>query len=122
MRIIITGATGQVGRALQKVLAGQGLNILDTPRFDVADPAVVQQLAELRPELIIHSAAMTNVDGCARDPDLAFKVNAFGAQNVAHACLRCNAELYVVLRVCDRVIVEHLEIGPASNWPRGYFA
>ena len=96
MRIIITGATGQVGRALQKVLAGQGLNILDTPRFDVADPAVVQQLAELRPELIIHSAAMTNVDGCARDPDLAFKVNAFGAQNVAHACLRCNAEMVYI--------------------------
>lgn len=37
-------------------------------------------------------------------------------------CLRCNAELYVILRVCDLVIVEHLEIGPAANWPRGYFA
>jgi dTDP-4-dehydrorhamnose reductase len=96
MRIIITGATGQVGRALHKVLAGQGLNILNIPRFDVADPAVVQQLAELRPELIIHSAAMTNVDGCARDPEMAFKVNAFGAQNVAHACLRCNAEMVYI--------------------------
>ncbi|HXW00861.1 MAG TPA: dTDP-4-dehydrorhamnose reductase [Anaerolineae bacterium] len=96
MRIVITGATGQVGRALQKVLTGQSLNILDIPRFDVADPAVVQQLVELRPELIIHSAAMTNVDGCARDPDMAFKVNAFGAQNVAHACLRCNAEMVYI--------------------------
>jgi dTDP-4-dehydrorhamnose reductase len=96
MRIIITGATGQVGQTIHKVLAGRGLNILDTPRFDVADPAVVQQLAELRPELIIHSAAMTNVDGCARDPDTAFKVNAFGAQNVAHACLRCNAEMVYI--------------------------
>lgn len=93
MRIVITGATGQVGRALQKVLADQGLNVLNTPRFDVANPATVQQLSELSPELVIHCAAMTNVDGCAKDPDTAFKVNAFGAQNVAHACLRCNAEM-----------------------------
>lgn len=96
MRIVITGATGQVGRALQKVLAGQGLNVLKTPRFDVADPAIVQQLSNLSPELVIHCAAMTNVDGCARDPDAAFKVNAFGTQNVAHACLRCNAEMVYI--------------------------
>jgi dTDP-4-dehydrorhamnose reductase len=93
MRIVITGATGQVGRALQKVLTDQGLNVLNTPRFDVANPATVQQLSELSPELVIHCAAMTNVDGCAKDPDTAFKVNAFGAQNVAHACIRCNAEM-----------------------------
>jgi len=93
MRIVITGATGQVGRALQKVLVDQGLNVLNTPRFDVANPATVQQLSDLSPELVIHCAAMTNVDGCAKDPDTAFKVNAFGAQNVAHACLRCNAEM-----------------------------
>src|SRR6185503_14378802 len=90
---VITGATGQVGRALQKVLADQSLNVLNTPRFDVANPATVQQLSELSPELVIHCAAMTNVDACAKDPDTAFKVNAFGAQNVAHACLRCNAEM-----------------------------
>lgn len=93
MRIVITGATGQVGRALQKVLADQGLHVLKPPRFDVANPATVQQLSKLSPELVIHCAAMTNVDGCAKDPDTAFKVNAFGAQNVAHACLRCNAEM-----------------------------
>lgn len=96
MRIIITGASGQVGRALQQVLSEQGFNVLPTPRFDVADHAIVQQLSALSPELVIHCAAMTNVDGCATDPDTAFKVNAFGAQNVAHACLRCNAEMVYV--------------------------
>ncbi|MBC6952118.1 NAD-dependent epimerase/dehydratase family protein [candidate division KSB1 bacterium] len=79
MRIIITGASGQVGRALQQVLSEQGLNVLPTPRFDVADHAIVPQLSALSPELVIHCAAMTNVDGCATDPDTAFKVNAFGA-------------------------------------------
>jgi dTDP-4-dehydrorhamnose reductase len=39
---------------------------------------------------------MTNVDGCARDPDRAFNINAFGTQNVAHACLRCNAEMVYI--------------------------
>ncbi|MCK6624555.1 MAG: dTDP-4-dehydrorhamnose reductase [Anaerolineae bacterium] len=96
MRIIITGVNGQVGRALQQVLSEQGFNVLSTPRFDVADHAIVQQLSALSPELVIHCAAMTNVDGCATDPDTAFKVNAFGTQNVAHACLRCNAEMVYV--------------------------
>ncbi|MCL4298356.1 MAG: dTDP-4-dehydrorhamnose reductase [Anaerolineae bacterium] len=105
MRIIITGASGQLGQALQKVLTDQGLPILQIPdfdgtdltsKFDVADHAIVQQLSALRPELIIHCAAMTNVDGCAADPDAAYKINAFGTQNVAHACLRCNAEMVYI--------------------------
>lgn len=105
MRIIITGASGQLGQALQKVLTDQGLQILQIPdfdgtdltsKFDVADHAIVQQLSALRPELIIHCAAMTNVDGCAADPDAAYKINAFGTQNVAHACLRCNAEMVYI--------------------------
>jgi dTDP-4-dehydrorhamnose reductase len=39
---------------------------------------------------------MTHVDGCAKDPDTAFKINAFGTQNVAHACLRVNAAMLCV--------------------------
>lgn len=96
MRVLITGASGQLGRALQKVLPAYGMNLLAVPRIDVADHNAVQQISDLSPELVIHAAAMTNVDGCAKDPDLAFKVNAFGAQNVAHACLRCNAEMVYV--------------------------
>lgn len=105
MRVVITGASGQVGRALQNILTIQGCHILQIPEFDpadqspkfnVADPAIVQQLSALSPELVIHCAAMTNVDGCATDPDAAFRINAFGTQNVAHACLRCNAEMVYI--------------------------
>lgn len=105
MRIVITGASGQVGRALQKVLTDQGFHILQipefdpadqSPRFNVSDPTIVQQLSALSPEMVIHCAAMTNVDGCAADPDAAFRINAFGTQNVAHACLRCNAEMVYI--------------------------
>jgi dTDP-4-dehydrorhamnose reductase len=96
MRILITGANGQLGRTLQKVLSSQDLYLADLPDLDVADHTSVQRISDLNPELVIHCAAMTNVDGCARDPDAAFKVNAFGTQNVAHACLRCNAEMVYI--------------------------
>jgi dTDP-4-dehydrorhamnose reductase len=96
MRVIITGASGQLGRTLQKVLTGQNFNVLDMPRFDVQDHSIVQKLSDWYPELVIHCAAMTDVDGCAKDPDTAFSVNAFGTQNVAHACLRCNAQMVYV--------------------------
>lgn len=96
MRILITGMTGQVGQALRKVLTDRGDNVLDVPRFDITDHDTVQKISGLSPDLVIHCAAMTNVDGCARDPDAAFRVNAFGAQNVAHGCLRCNAGMVYV--------------------------
>ena len=96
MRIYITGITGQLGQALKKVLIEQGQTILDTPRWDVADHAIVQKIGDLRPDLVIHTAAMTDVDGAARDPDAAFRVNAFGAQNVAHGCLQANADMIYI--------------------------
>jgi dTDP-4-dehydrorhamnose reductase len=98
MRIVITGADGQLGQALQKVFKEQGETVIptDIPDFDLTDPQIVQKLSNLNPSIIIHSAAMTNVDGCAKDPDLAFSINAFGTQNVAHACLRSNADMVCV--------------------------
>jgi dTDP-4-dehydrorhamnose reductase len=98
MRIVITGANGQLGQVLQKMLEARGDTVIptDVPEFDITDTRIVQQLAAFNPNIILHPAAMTNVDGCAKDPDLAFKVNAFGAQNVAHACLRCNADMVYV--------------------------
>lgn len=96
MRVIVTGANGQLGRALTQILTKNNFDVLNFPRMDVADSAIVAALSDAYPELVIHCAAMTNVDGCAKDPDRAFKVNAFGAQNVAHACLRCNAQMVYI--------------------------
>ena len=98
MRIVITGANGQLGQALQGMLNEQGETVIptDTPEFDITQHTIVQKLAGLNPDLVIHCAAMTNVDGCAKDPDMAFRVNAFGSQNVAHACLRSNAAMVYI--------------------------
>jgi dTDP-4-dehydrorhamnose reductase len=93
MRIIITGALGQLGQAMQVALSEHTLTLIDIPDWDITDPQLVPLMADLKPEVMIHCAAMTDVDGCARNPDLAYHVNAFGTQNVALACQRAGAAL-----------------------------
>lgn len=97
MRIAITGSDGQLGRAVHEALS-PAHEVIPLPhrQFDVADTKSTGALAELRPEVVIHCAAMTNVDACARDPALAFRMNAFGTQNVALACRRVDAALVYI--------------------------
>ncbi|HZQ10991.1 MAG TPA: dTDP-4-dehydrorhamnose reductase [Anaerolineae bacterium] len=97
MKIAITGSEGQLGRALQAELhAHHNLILLSSREFDITDRANIPRLADLAPDLVIHTAAMTNVDGAARDPVTAFRINAFGTQNVALACQRANAALVYI--------------------------
>ena len=93
MRVVITGARGQLGTAMQTALVGADLALVDLPEWDITDPQQVSRLADLKPDVVVHCAAMTDVDGCARNPDLAYHVNAFGTQNVALACQRAGAAL-----------------------------
>ncbi len=93
MRIVITGALGQLGTAMQAALAGADLILIDVPDWDITDPRQVSRMADLKPEVVIHCAAMTDVDGCARNPDLAYRINTFGTQNVALACQRAGAAM-----------------------------
>lgn len=96
MKIAITGSDGQLGRAAQHALAAHELVPLTRREFDIADQTAIRTLAELEPDIVIHSAAMTNVDACARDPAEAFRINAFGTQNIALACQRTNAALVYI--------------------------
>jgi dTDP-4-dehydrorhamnose reductase len=94
MRIVITGCRGQLGTALQKALAGETLLCLDLPECDVTDPGhVVDTVVEFEPEVVIHAAAMTDVDGCERNPEQAFRANVLGTQNIAMACGRSGAAM-----------------------------
>jgi len=97
MRIVITGHKGQLGRALQEVLEGETLVGLDLPEYDITDrQATAQAIADFGPQVVIHTAAMTNVDGCERNPDAAYRINALGTQNVALACQKCGAAMVYV--------------------------
>jgi len=94
MRVVITGHRGQLGRALQHTFAGHDMLGVDLPEHDITNPnTLTATFIDWRPDLVIHTAAMTDVDGCERDPDLAFRVNTLGTHNVALACARAGADL-----------------------------
>ncbi len=79
-RVLVTGAGGQVGRALRAHLPGAVY--LDRAALDVRDPVAVR--ATFGPgDVVVHAAAMTDVDGCERDPAAAFAANADAARDVA---------------------------------------
>lgn len=104
MRILITGAMGRLGGQLVEVLTGRGHQVTGVDvvgdiiaRLDVTDFSATRAfVAHLEPDLVIHPAAWTDVDGCAREPERAITVNGFGAQNVALAAANVNAPVLYV--------------------------
>ena len=97
MRIFITGHKGQLGRALYAALAEHTLTGCDLPELDITDrEAIGAAVADFAPDVVIHAAAWTHVDGCARDPERAYRVNALGTQNVALACAEAGAAMVYI--------------------------
>lgn len=91
MRIAVTGANGQVGRAVQSVAPDFGAEIVPftSAHLDVSDArATLAALADARPDAIIHAGAITNTDGCETEVERAYAVNALGAGYVAAAAAR----------------------------------
>jgi len=97
MRIFVTGCKGQLGRALQAALDEDTLTGCDLPELDITDrEAIGAAIASFAPDVVIHAAAWTDVEGCARDPERAYQANALGTQNVALACAACDAAMVYV--------------------------
>ena len=78
-RVLVTGAGGQLGAALVEAFAGDDVAALTRAEWDVTLPLA---LAE-QPEIVLHAAAWTDVDGAEDDPQSAAAVNVGGTQNVA---------------------------------------
>lgn len=96
MRILITGAQGQLGQALQQAFSGEDLILKDLPEFDLTRPDCESQIVAASPSVILHAGAYTNVDGAEREPNRAMVVNAQGTSFVARAAATLNARLMYI--------------------------
>lgn len=96
-----------LGTDARRMLAQEGHHILATDvgpaatgeiaPLDITDLAGVRAVfGEFRPDVVLHGAAYTNVDGCERDPDMAFRVNALGTWTVAAAAEEVDAALVAI--------------------------
>jgi dTDP-4-dehydrorhamnose reductase len=98
MRIVVTGGAGMLGTDLLIRLAcGHEAKGIDLADVDILDEHGTRDvIVGIRPDWVIHCAAFTNVDGCEKEPEKAFSVNADGARNVAKACWSAGARLLYV--------------------------
>ena len=103
MRVAVTGAGGRLGRALIAALEDApftgplGPLAWSRPAYDLDDPeAAVRCIRQTVPEVVIHAAAWTDVDGCAREPERAMRRNALAVAELADACVRSGTDLVLV--------------------------
>jgi dTDP-4-dehydrorhamnose reductase len=96
LRMLITGANGQLGRELTEILPERGHEVTALPRgeLDIADATSVERAVEAHsPELVVNAAAYTDVDGCETELGTAYAVNALGPRNLAQSCERWGCKL-----------------------------
>ena len=125
LRILVTGAGGQVGSEVAHHLPHHDVIALDRLSCDLTDRDMVEQaVAAAAPAAVVNCAAWTDVDGCEADPERAVLVNALGARHVAVACTRVGAHLvhvstdYVFSGDKDGAYDEWDEPGPRTVYGR----
>lgn len=128
MKIMITGAYGQLGNELSDILKngkseigridsaykGCEIEAVDIDKMDIADlNSVLIFTNKQKPDIIINCAAMTNVDLCENDFETAMKVNAIGARNVAMAAESIGAKL---IHVSTDYVFPGTGTSPYTEW------
>lgn len=96
MKILLTGATGQLGREICRARLPSGTRLIAASRtqLDLSRPADISRfVAEIAPDLVINAAAHTAVETAEQEPDRAFAVNRDGAAALAKAAAQCNAPI-----------------------------
>ena len=86
MKVLLTGSNGQLGRELTRQLEKKKIDHVgyDIPEFDVTDKEKIAAIiAKEQPTVIINCGALTNVDGCETQRDLAMAINAVGPKYLA---------------------------------------
>jgi dTDP-4-dehydrorhamnose reductase len=132
MRILLAGHRGKLGSTLLPLLLAQSslppsggepeggepaahtVLGIDLPDHDITDRDAMLTLArEFRPDLVLNAAAMTDVDGCARNPALAYRVNGMGAQNLALAAAGVGAEF---MQISTNEVFDGETTEPYHEW------
>ena len=126
-KVLITGAHGQLGRALVRVCANRGIDSegrdIDTLDIDDAE-SVTRWIESSRPSDIINCAAYTAVDDCETDEQSALRVNGTAVGHMATACNAVGARLvqistdYVFAGDGDRPYLEDDPVAPISAYGR----
>ena len=96
MKIIVTGANGQLGSDVVAELENNGHTVIpaDIAQLDITDFSAVESFFEnVKPEAVIHCAAYTNVDGAETEKELCRRINADGTENIARMCQKHGAKL-----------------------------
>lgn len=96
MKILITGANGQLGKELTKQYSNKNVELIltDAKELDITNTRLVNEfILNHKPNVIINCAAHTQVDKCETEVDLAFKINTIGPKNLAQASYMVGADI-----------------------------
>lgn len=108
MRIFITGGSGLAGSKLAEMALARGEQVYSgyahnqppygrEVKFDLLDANGIRDIIErMRPDVIVHSAALTDVDRCEREKDLAYKINVEGTRAIAEAARKAGSYLVYI--------------------------
>ena len=124
MNILITGAHGQLGRELAKQYSRKkGINLIltDISDLDITNVNKVNSFVnENKPDVIINCAALTDVEKCETEIDMAYKINTVGPKNLASAANRIGADIvqvstdYVFAGNVNKSLTEFDEVNPQT--------
>jgi len=108
IKILITGGSGLLGGKVAELAQARGYEVFSgyahnapgfgrAVKFNLLDgPAISETIVRLKPEIIIHSAALTDVDRCEREKELAYKINVEGMRIVSEASKRAGSFLIYI--------------------------
>jgi dTDP-4-dehydrorhamnose reductase len=131
MKVIVTGAAGQLGTDAVQTFDAAGHEVVgfDRQGLDLTDSmAVTKALTDVGPDVVVNCAAFTAVDRCETEAELAHEVNEHGVRRLAEACVAVQAHLvhvstdYVFDGALDRPYREDDVTNPASVYGRSKLA